>query len=492
MSSSPIRKDLIKTVCTKTVDNFLLVVSMSLLIAAIVATARSNPNDLADRIRALDHPYRYISLIGSLFLAAAVTAYILRQRPRAVYLVDYACFLPPPKYRVPSASFAEHARQLRHLSEPSVRFLTRLLERSGLGEETSLPPISCYLEAHKHHTLRDARGEAELVVFSAVDDLLARTGVDPAAIDVVVVNCSGFCPTPSMADMIVSRYKMRGDTRGIHLSGMGCSAGLLSIELAKNLLQAMPRGARALVLSTETLTPLHYHGNERAMLLPSCLFRMGGAAALLSTSPAKARFRLRHVVRTLTAGDNDDRSYRCIYQEEDGEGNTGVTLSTDLIDVAASTLKANISTVAPLILPVSEKLLFALSLASRKLFKMGRKKVRVPNLLAGFEHICVHAGGRAVIDGIQRSLRLSDEHVEPSRMTLHRFGNTSSSSLWYELAYVEAKRRMRKGDRVWMIGFGSGFKCNSGVWECIVPASNEDGPWAGCIHRYPVHTTSIP
>ena len=78
---------------------------------------------------------------------------------------------------------------------------------------------------------------------------------------------------------------------------------------------AMPQGALALVVSTETLTPLYYHGNERAMLLPFCLFRMGGAAVLLSTSPAKARFRLKRIVRTLTAGDDDDKSYRCIYQE---------------------------------------------------------------------------------------------------------------------------------------------------------------------------------
>ncbi|RLM56357.1 3-ketoacyl-CoA synthase 5-like [Panicum miliaceum] len=237
MSSSPIHKRL-KTVYTKTVDNFLLIVSMSLAIAATIVMATSNPNDLTDRIQALNHSYCYISLVG-LFLATAVTAYVL-QRPRAVYLTDYACFRAPHNYRVPSASFAEHAHQESHISERSIRFLTRLLERSGLGEETSLPPISCYLEAHKHHTLEDAREEAELVVFSAVDDLLARTGVDPAAIDVVVVNCSGFCPTPSMADMVASRYKMRSDIRSIHLSGMGCSAGLVSIELSKNLLQAMP------------------------------------------------------------------------------------------------------------------------------------------------------------------------------------------------------------------------------------------------------------
>lgn len=52
---------------------------------------------------------------------------------------------------------------------------------------------------------------------------------------------------------------------------------------------------------------------------------------------------------------------------------------------------------------------------------------------------------RAVIDELQNNLQLSAEHVEASRMTLYRFGNTSSSSLWYEMSYIEAKGRMKKG-----------------------------------------------
>lgn len=145
----------------------------------------------------------------------------------------------------------------------------------------------------------------------------------------------------------------------------------------------------------------------------------------------------------------------------------------------------------PLVLPAYEQLMFAFSFVARNVIGTRVIKPYIPDFRTAFEHFCIHAGGRAVIDELQRSLSLSDEQVEASRMTLHRFGNTSSSSLWYELAYIEAKGRMRQGDRVWMIGFGSGFKCNGAAWECIQPARNADGPWATSIHRYPVDIPDV-
>lgn len=77
--------------------------------------------------------------------------------------------------------------------------------------------------------------------------------------------------------------------------------------------------------------------------------------------------------------------------------------------------------------------------------------------------------------------------MEPALVTLHRFGNQSSSSLWYELAYLEAKERVKKGDKVWQLGMGSGPKCTSLVWKCVRPIVGEaqKGPWDDCIDSYP-------
>jgi 3-ketoacyl-CoA synthase len=290
MSSAAQLKRL-KPVYQCVVNNFLLVLAVPLAVAGVVSLARVGPEELLAKLQAL----RPVHVFLAVFLPAAAATLYLMMRPRAVYLVDYACFRTKASGRVPFGTFLEHAKLVTFIEgasidERSVRFMTRLLERSGLGEDTCLPPAHHYVGTHEYCTLDAARAEFELVAFSAIDDLLAKTGVAPEAIGILIVNCSLFCPVPSLVDMIVNRYKLRGDVRSMQLSGMGCSAGLIAVGLARNLLQVAPHGAHALVVSTETITPNYYLGTERAMLLPNCLFRIGGAAALLSTSPAKARF----------------------------------------------------------------------------------------------------------------------------------------------------------------------------------------------------------
>ncbi|KAG2542454.1 3-ketoacyl-CoA synthase 6-like [Panicum virgatum] len=468
------------------VNHFLTLLLVPVMATTALELARLGPGELLSLWRSLE--LDLVHILCSAFLVVFVGTVYVMSRPRPVYLVDYACYKPPASCRVPFATFMEHTRLISD-DDKSVRFQTRILERSGLGEDTCLPPANHYIPPNP--SMEASRAEAQLVIFSAIDDLVRRTGLKPKDIDILVVNCSLFSPTPSLSAMIINKYKLRSNIRSFNLSGMGCSAGLISIDLARDMLQVHPN-SNALVVSTEIITPNFYQGSRRDMLLPNCLFRMGAAAILLSNrrrEAHRAKYRLVHVVRTHKGAD--DRAYRCVYQEEDEQGFSGISLSKELMAIAGDALKSNITTIGPLVLPMSEQLLFFFRLVGRKLVNKSWRPY-IPDFKLAFEHFCIHAGGRAVIDELQKNLQLSARHVEASRMTLHRFGNTSSSSLWYELAYIEAKGRMRRGDRVWQIGFGSGFKCNSAVWKCLRTIKTPtNGPWDDCIHRYPVDIPEV-
>ena len=56
-------------------------------------------------------------------------------------------------------------------------------------------------------------------------------------VDALIVTCSCFSPTPSLASMIVNHFSMRNNTFTYNLSGMGCSSGVIAIDLARHLLQ---------------------------------------------------------------------------------------------------------------------------------------------------------------------------------------------------------------------------------------------------------------
>jgi 3-ketoacyl-CoA synthase len=48
------------------------------------------------------------------------------------------------------------------------------------------------------------------------------------------------------------------------------------------------------------------------------------------------------------------------------------------------------------------------------------------------------AGGRAVLDTMEKQLALSVELMEPSRAGLYRFGNVSSTSIWCVAAAISS------------------------------------------------------
>ncbi|GIL94726.1 hypothetical protein Vretimale_703, partial [Volvox reticuliferus] len=396
----------------------------------------------------------------SALVAVIVSYYILRTRP--VYLVDFQVYRAPESWIATYARFMAGSRACQRFTDEALEFQEKILQRSGLGQQTYLPPAVQIMPPEC--TMANARKEFELVVFPIIEELLQRTGVHPKQIGIIVLNCSLFNPTPSLTAMIINKFKMRSNILSYNLSGMGCSASPISIDLAKQLLQLHP-SSYALVVSTENITQNWYFGNDRDKLLPNCLFRVGGAAILLSNRRRdawRAKYELLHTVRTHLG--SKDAAYSCIFQMEDDERNIGVRLTKELFAVAGEALKINVTTLGPLVLPLSEQLLFFFNLVARKVFGY-KGKPYIPDFKLAFDKVCIHTGGRAVIDEIEKQLHLTNDMVEPSRAALYRYGNVSSSSIWYVLAFLETFHGMRRGERIWQMGFGSGFKCNSAVWR---------------------------
>jgi 3-ketoacyl-CoA synthase len=76
----------------------------------------------------------------------------------------------------------------------------------------------------------------------------------------------------------------------------------------------------------------------------------------------------------------------------------------------------------------------------------------VPDYTKCMEHFALHAGGYAVLKGIQKGMNLPMEMMLPSFASLRDMGNTSSSTTWYSMAYMERFGMVTKGQRVMQVG----------------------------------------
>ncbi|KAK4763318.1 hypothetical protein SAY86_009086 [Trapa natans] len=432
-----------------------------------------------------------------LWLLFLLRKQIEERRNKDCYILDYECYRPRDDRMLDTRFCGEVIKRTKNLGLLEYKFLLKAVVSSGLGEQTYSPKIM-FEGREENPTLDDGLLEMDEFFLDSIAKLLDRSGISPSQIDVLVVNISMLACAPSMASRIINQYKLRPDVKAFNLTGMGCSASLISIDIVRNVFKTS-KNKYALVVTSESLSLGWYNGKERSMILANVLFRTGGCAMILTNDRAersRAMFKLKCLVRTHHGAISD--SYDCCIQREDADGKLGFHLSKDLPKAATRAFVDNLKEISPKILPVRELLRFALvSLIRKAKLRAGKDGTAaagprpVVNFKTGVEHFCIHTGGKAVIDGIGLNLNLTEYDLEPARMTLHRFGNTSACSLWYVLSYMEAKKRLKKGDRVLMISFGAGFKCNSCVWEVVRDLEGRN-VWEHCIDRYPPQTLVNP
>nr|GMD22586.1 3-ketoacyl-CoA synthase 12-like [Ipomoea batatas] len=375
-----------------------------------------------------------------------------QKKHQGCYILDYQCYKPGDDRKLSTKFSGEVIRRNKNLGLNEYKFLLKAIVSSGIGEQTYAPKM-VFDGRETCPTYEDGMVEMDEFFVDSIGKLLDRQGVSPQEIDVLVVNVSMLACLPSLASRIINRYKMKDNLKVYNLTGMGCSASLISVNIVQNVFKTQ-RNLYALVVTSESLSPNWYSGNDRSMILANCLFRTGGCAVLLTNKPGlmeKSMFKLKCLVRTHHGAK--DESYGCCIQTEDESGRIGFHLGKTLPKAATRAFVDNLKEIAPKILPIKELLRFVILSSHRKLTRGGVGGPFLP------------AHGREGGDRRDRG------ESEPER----------------------AKKRLKKGDRVFMISFGAGFKCNSCLWEMVRDLGGEgENVWNDDIHNYPPQTLTNP
>ncbi|KAG2486089.1 hypothetical protein HYH03_015290 [Edaphochlamys debaryana] len=364
-------------------------------------------------------------------------------------------------------------------------FLWKVLLKSGLSPETTYLPKAvhpCHVRA-PDMSIPAALAEARMVIFGAVDELRERIGLDPQTIDILITANSIFCPTPSLASMVVNRYKLRKDIQAYHLGGMGCANGTIGVNLVRDMLKvrevaigvnlvrdmlkAHPN-SRLLFVCTEVVSYCAYPGNDKARMVANAIFRMGATAVLFSNRPSDgcvAKYVLDHAVRVHAAAS--DTAFNSMSWSPDPEGINGIFLSKCIVEEAGKTIEDVLRAITPRVMTWAQYGQAALHEGRRRLLGAPLPPYRPDYTRTRIDHFLVHAGGYAVLKGLQEGLGLPSAAMIPSFAALREYGNTSSSTTWYALGYTEACEGVKKGQRVFQLGVGGGMKGGANVWRAL-------------------------
>ena len=287
------------------------------------------------------------------------------------------------------------------------RLFMRMAERSGIDHRWSvLPPAPGGLP-HNHpggfyhgespatstRMQRYAEAAPELAL-EAIGKLREQVALDDVT-HLVVASCTGFV-APGIDQIIARRLGLDQVERTL-VGFMGCYAAVCALRTAYHIVRSQP-GARVLAVTVELCTLHLQHTQEIEQLLAMLQFSDGAAAALVTSEPGG--FEMSHLFSAQLEESAELIQWKIV--------DTGfeMTLSGEVPNRIGAALQDD--------------------------------KVRAtvfngwsPNEVDTW---AVHAGGRSILDAVERGLELPQGALFASRDVLARYGNMSSATLMFVLS----------------------------------------------------------
>lgn len=338
---------------------------------------------------------------------------------------------PPNRYTQKECFDALRSTELYQTLQPRSRSLLRKVFLGGNGIETRHLTLHPLLEgADLSPDTLHARflRHAPMLATQAAERALAEAGCEVAGIDALLIStCTGYL-CPGLTSYVSERLGLRRDVFALDLVGQGCGAAIPNWRTAEALL-AGGRAQRVLSICVEVCSAAMYFDDDPGVLVSSCLFGDGAAAAVLSVEPNPAVRRIEWSgAVTILKPEHRDR-----LRFEQRNGTLRNILTLDVPGLAADA--------------VQETLGQALAQTDVQ-----------------HQEICgwiLHAGGRDVLQAVRQQLNLAPEDLRFSEEILREYGNLSSPSVVFTLQ--QAVNDGLQGGWWWLCSFGAGFSCHGAL-----------------------------
>jgi len=271
---------------------------------------------------------------------------------------------------------------------------------------------------------------APLLAAQAGERALAQAGLHAAQIDAVVVStCTGYL-CPGLSGHVVERLGLRPSVQAFDLVGQGCAAALPNLMLGNALLAA---GGCEHVLSicVEVSSAAMYLDNDPGVLISACLFGDGAGAAVLArqAGPSGRRVEWKDSTSLIEPAERG----ALMFEQRDG-------MLRNILTRAVPALAAD----------------YAQRVLGTVLNRAGLNPGDVGNWI-------MHAGGRDVLQALEKRLELKPEDLRYSATMLREYGNLSSAFVYFVLQ--AALTDEAAPGWWWLSSFGAGFSCHGALLE---------------------------
>ena len=269
---------------------------------------------------------------------------------------------------------------------------------------------------------------APALAAQAGERALAQAGLVAHDIGAVVVStCTGYL-CPGLSSYVVERLGLRQDVQAFDLVGQGCAAALPNFQLGHALL-ASSAHEHVLSICVEVSSAAMYLDNDPGVLISACLFGDGAGAVVLSRHPPASGRCIEWMDSTSLIEPNQRKAL--MFEQRDG-------MLRNILTRAVPTLAAD----------------YAHQVCNTVLGRAGLRKADVSAWI-------MHAGGRDVLQALEREFELEAVDFRYSAAMLREYGNLSSAFVYFVLAAALVDEA--PGGWWWLSAFGAGFSCHGAL-----------------------------